>query len=128
MNRPIVLGLLLVIATLALYAPVTHYPFTNLDDDYYIIRNQHIQMGLGWGTVKWALTSYDADNWHPLTWISHALDVQVFQLNPHGHHDTNLMLHVLNVALLFWVLLRATGYIWAQLHGGRAICTTPDQC
>jgi protein O-mannosyl-transferase len=110
-KRPVVLGLFLVLATLTLYWPVSHYPFTNLDDDYYITRNAHVKMGLGWDTVEWAFASYEAFNWHPLTWISHAIDFQIFQLNPHGHHDTNLVLHVLNIVLLFWVLQRATGYV-----------------
>ena len=61
--------------------------------------------------MNWAFTSFDAANWHPLTWLSHALDCQMFASMPAGHHDINLLLHVINVLLLFWVLLRATGYI-----------------
>ncbi len=64
-----------------------------------------------WETVAWAFTSYDALNWHPLTWLSHALDVQMFGLDPAGHHDVNLLLHVANVVLLFLVLQSATGYL-----------------
>ncbi|MGB8771540.1 MAG: hypothetical protein WCC92_18145, partial [Candidatus Korobacteraceae bacterium] len=95
--------------TIALYYPVSHDPFVNYDDDAYVTANAHVQSGLNWETVKWAFTTYDFVNWHPLTWISHALDYQMFQLDPSGHHETNLVLHVLNVLLLFWVLLRATG-------------------
>jgi tetratricopeptide (TPR) repeat protein len=69
-----------------------------------------VKAGLTGETVAWAFTTYDAANWHPLTWFSHALDYQLFQLDPAGHHDTNLLLHALNVALLFWVLWQATGY------------------
>ena len=104
------LGLLLVVATLVLYWPVSHHPFLNYDDDIYVVYNPHVHAGLQWATVVWAFTSFDASNWHPLTWLSHALDYQLFQLNPAGHHDVNLFLHVVNVWLLFWVLLRATGY------------------
>ena len=99
------------VATLALYYPVSNHPFLNYDDDLYVVYNPHVHAGLHWATVAWAFTSFDASNWHPLTWLSHALDYQLFQLNPAGHHDVNLLLHVLNVLLLFWVLQRATGFV-----------------
>jgi tetratricopeptide (TPR) repeat protein len=109
-SQRLILGLLLVLGTLALYYPVSSHPFLNYDDDLYIVYNPHVHAGLQWATARWAFTSFDASNWHPLTWLSHALDYQFFQLNPAGHHDTNLLLHVLNVLLLFWVLQQATGY------------------
>src|ERR1022692_2003968 len=109
-RRTWVLGLLLAAATLALYYPVHHHPFVNYDDSIYVTENPHVQSGLDWDTVKWAFTTYDAGNWHPLTWLSHTLDCQLFELNPAGHHDINLLLHVLNVLLLFWVLQQATGF------------------
>jgi tetratricopeptide (TPR) repeat protein len=108
-RRNLVLGLLLVIATLALYNPVTHHPFVNFDDDRYVTDNTHVRSGLHWETVKWAFTSFDEANWHPLTWLSHALDWQLFGQNPAGHHYINVLLHALNAVLLFWVLWRATG-------------------
>ncbi len=104
------LALLLIVATVALYHSVKHYPFVTFDDPDYITRNFQIQTGLDWGTVQWAFTSFYASNWHPLTWLSHALDCQLFHLDPSGHHDTNVLFHALNAALLFWVLWRATGY------------------
>ena len=106
----LLLILLVVVATVALYFPVNHHPFVNYDDDVYVTDNVHVKAGLTGETVAWAFTTYDAANWHPLTWFSHALDYQLFQLDPAGHHDTNLLLHALNVALLFWVLWQATGY------------------
>ncbi|MGA2902757.1 MAG: hypothetical protein ABSD98_02930 [Candidatus Korobacteraceae bacterium] len=109
-NRPVVLSLLLVIATLALYYPVHRYPFINYDDRDYVYGNPQIESGLNWATVKWAFTAPHAANWHPLTWLSHALDCQVFGLNPAGPHDVNVLFHALNAVLLFWVLLRATGF------------------
>ena len=109
-KRAILLGFLLAAATVALYFPVSGHPFANYDDDVYITYNARVQSGLHWDTVRWAFTSFDASNWHPLTWLSHALDCQLFQLNPSGHHDTNLLLHALNTVLLFWVLLQATGF------------------
>ena len=104
------LAFLLVGATVALYSPVNHHPFINYDDDGYVTDNVHVRTGLSGDTIAWAFTTYDEANWHPLTWLSHALDYQLFELDPAGHHDVNLLLHALNVALLFWVLWRATGY------------------
>jgi len=109
-KQTLFLGLLLAAATLALYYPVCHHPFLNYDDDRYVVYNPHVQSGLHWGTLTWAFTSFDASNWHPLTWLSHALDCQMFGPSPRGHHVTSLLLHVINVVLLFWVLWRATGY------------------
>jgi len=100
----------IVIATVALYYPVSSHPFLNYDDDIYVLRNPQVQAGLSWETVKWAFTSLYASNWHPLTWLSHALDYQMFNLDAGRHHETNLLLHVINVILLFWVLWRTTGY------------------
>ena len=109
-NRTLLLALLLAVATLAVYYPVKHFSFLNYDDDLYVTENVHVQSGLDWDTVQWAFTTRAAYNWHPLTWLSHALDFQLFGLNPAGPHVVNLLLHTLNVLLLFWVLLRATGF------------------
>ena len=109
-RQSIVLALLLVVVTLALYYPIRHLPFINYDDDLYVTENVTVQSGFSWDTVQWAFTTYHASNWHPLTWLSHALDFQLFGLDPAGPHLINLLLHVLNVVLLFWVLLRATGF------------------
>ena len=108
-KRNVVLGLLLVVITLAIYNPLARHPFVNYDDDRYVTDNAHVRAGLHWETVKWAFRSYEEANWHPLTWISHAVDCQVFGLNPAGHHYVNLLLHACNVVLLFLVLLWATG-------------------
>jgi len=108
-KRTLVLGLVLVVATAVLYYPAIHHPFVNYVDDGDVTENVHVQAGLNWDTVEWAFTTYDQANWHPLTWLSHALDCQLFELDPAGHHATNVLLHALNVALLFWILLRATG-------------------
>ena len=105
-KQTLLLGLLLVAATVALYSRVNHFPFVNYDDGEYITNNIHVQTGLDWDTVRWAFTTYAAANWHPLTWLSHALDCQLFDLSPGGPHDVNLLLHVLNVLLLFLLLQR----------------------
>ncbi len=101
------LCLVLVAATVTVYFPVSQYPFISLNDGEYVTHNVHIKQ-LNWELVKWSLTSYYAANWHPLTWLSHALDWQLFSLDSGLHHDSNLLLHVLNALLLFWILWRAT--------------------
>ena len=106
-----VLALLLIVATIAIYFPVTHHPFVNYDDSVYVLDNTHIKSGLDLETISWAFTTFYQANWHPLTWLSHAADVQLFHLEPGGHHDVNLLLHVVNAMLLFWVLRRATGQV-----------------
>lgn len=112
-KRNVVLCLLLIVATLALYNPVNRNPFINCDDDRYITENPYIQGGLNWATVKWALTSTQQGGfWHPLTWLSHALDIQLFRLNPAGHHFVSLLIHSLNLALLFLLLASATRRMW----------------
>jgi tetratricopeptide (TPR) repeat protein len=110
-KRFLLLGFLLAAATVAVYFPVGQHPFLNLDDNQYVTANPHVLGGLSWETVSWAFTSYYSFNWHPLTWLSHAFDVEMFGLDPAGPHLVNLALHVLNVLLLFWVLVRATGSI-----------------
>jgi Flp pilus assembly protein TadD len=114
-KRTVVLCLLLVAATLAVYNPVSRNAFVNFDDDHYITGNPHVLAGLKWGTVKWAFTNYYEANWHPLTWLSHALDAQLFGLNPVGHHYMNVVLHALNAVLLFLLLQSATGSTWRSL-------------
>jgi len=109
-QQKVVLGLLLVVATLALYNPVARNNFLGYDDDRYVTDNAQVRAGLHWSTVKWAFTSLDQANWHPVTWLSHALDCQIFQLNPVGHHYTNVLLHAANALLLFLILQWFTGY------------------
>lgn len=103
--------LLLALVTLALYNPVTHHPFVNYDDDRYVTENAHVRQALTPGVVAWALTSTEQANWHPLTWMSHALDVSLFRLNPAGHHFTSVLLHTANVILLFLLLMWSTNRI-----------------
>src|SRR5579872_1108846 len=114
-KRNLVLSLLLVLATLALYNPVRRHPFVNYDDDRYVTDNTHVRAGMSWPTIQWAFTTFDEANWHPLTWLSHALDCQVFGMKPAGPHYVNLLLHALNVVLLFWVLREATASILPSL-------------
>lgn len=101
--------LLLLSATFAIYSPVREHAFVNYDDVYYVGQNAHIQAGLNWQSVRWALTTGTQGNWHPLTWISHMIDWRLFGPDPAGHHLMSLWLHILSVGLLAWLLTSVTG-------------------
>jgi protein O-mannosyl-transferase len=105
----LLLSLLLALATLGVYSPVLRNGFISYDDDRYVTDNPQVQAGLKWTTVSWAFTTFEQANWHPLSWISHALDWQIFRLNPSGHHFTSLIFHCVNVLLLFQILCWFTG-------------------
>ena len=99
----------LIAAIVFVYAPVWHHDFTNYDDPDYVTNNPHVTAGITWRGVVWALTTgYDA-NWHPLTWLSHMLDVQLYGLHGGPHHVTNVLFHIANTLLLFGLLRRMTG-------------------
>jgi tetratricopeptide (TPR) repeat protein len=98
--------------TLAAFYPALRCGFVYYDDPAYVYENPHLRDGLSWAAVKWAFTAMHASNWHPLTWLSHALDCELFGLNPAGHHATNLVLHTTNVLLLFAALRCLTGAFW----------------
>jgi len=108
-SRQIILCLLLAAVVLAVYWPVTGYDFIELDDNLYVIENQHIQKGLTYKGIAWAMTTLDATNWHPLTWLSLMTDYELYGLNAAGYHGTSLFLHILNVLFLFLLLRRMTG-------------------
>ena len=101
--------LLLAITTAMVYSGVFSGEFVNYDDDVYVSANIHVRQGLSLEGVKWAFTALYASNWHPLTWLSHMLDVQLFGLNPAGHHFTSWLFHVFAALLLFGFLRYATG-------------------
>lgn len=113
--RTLVFSLLLIAVVLVAYNPVVHNGFVNYDDFGYITGNAHLREGLTWGTVKWAFTTYEEANWHPLTWLSHALDFKLFGLNAAGHHYVNVLLHAVNAVLIFLLLQYATGFRWRSL-------------
>src|SRR5437870_127235 len=104
--RTLLICALLSAATLATYWPVVHYKFINFDDLGYIIQNPHVRSGFSWQNVAWAFTTGYGSNWHPVTWLSHMLDGQLFRLNAGGHHLVNLLFHTANTVLLFLVLRR----------------------
>ncbi len=108
----LVICLLLIVATIAVFWQVYNHDFVNYDDNLYVTENRHVQAGLTWEGIIWAFTTTHASNWHPLTWLSHMLDCQLFGLNAGGHHLTNLLFHIANTLLLFLVFNRMTGAIW----------------
>jgi tetratricopeptide (TPR) repeat protein len=101
--------LILVGAVLLAYASVLSAEFVNYDDQAYVTENRRVSGGLRAGNVAWALTAFEAGNWHPLTWISHMADCEAYALRPRGHHATNLALHALASVLAFLVTRRLTG-------------------
>jgi len=113
LKQPAIVGcLVLAVLTLALYSPVRKHSFINFDDQSYVVKNVHVRAGLTWSTFTWSLTSIEESNWHPLTWLSHALDWELYGLNAGGHHFTNVLLHACNVLLLFLLLSWFTGNAW----------------
>ena len=111
-TSPWLLALLLIVITVFSYWPTFSNGFVNYDDSGYVTLNQHIQPGLTFANILWAFHSTQMANWHPLTWISHMADVQLFGLHPGGHHASSLFLHAINAALLFFLLRSATGFLW----------------
>ncbi|HET7784868.1 MAG TPA: tetratricopeptide repeat protein [Myxococcales bacterium] len=106
----------LVLGTLALYARVGGYDFIWFDDNRYVVENRQVLSGLTLEGMRWAFTATHASNWHPLTWLSHMLDVQIFGLDAGAHHLVNAALHAVNAALVYAVVRRLTGL------RGRSLC------
>ncbi len=110
--RNVLICLCLAGAITFVYWPVRHFQFTNWDDPNFVTANAHVQRGLTLEGLKWAFTTQQTDYWHPLTWLSHMLDCQLFGLNAGAHHLVNVVLHILNTLLLFSVLRRMTQAPW----------------
>jgi tetratricopeptide (TPR) repeat protein len=109
---PLLIGMALVILPLLIYWQGQNFEFVNLDDPLYITENPAVQRGLTKEGVIWAFAFNDVSYWHPLTWLSHMLDCQIYGLNPKGHHFTNVLFHVASTLLLFLTLRRMTGALW----------------
>ena len=106
------ISLFLILAIVGIYLQVGNFDFVNWDDGLYLTENAHVQKGLSVEGVIWAFTTSHAGNWHPLTWLSHMLDFELYGLNPAGHHYTNIAFHIANTLLLFFILSRMTGALW----------------
>jgi len=108
----IAISIALVAVTLAVYIQVINHQFLFLDDNFYVTGNQHLQGGITTRNILWAITSFDEFNWHPVTWLSHMADVQIYGMNPGGHHLTSVIIHIVSSVLLLFLLFRVTGSIW----------------
>lgn len=108
----LVLGLVLTLAVLVVYGQVRDHAFITYDDYEYVVENPHVRYGLNREGILWAFTSVHASNWHPLTWLSHMLDCELYGLNPSGHHLNNVLFHIANTLFLFLLLRRMTGALW----------------
>jgi Flp pilus assembly protein TadD len=111
-NTNIKIALLLIVATLIVFARAGGFEFLQYDDNLYIGDNRIVQEGLSWDSAAWAFTTLSAANWHPLTWLSFLLDVRLFGPQPGALHLVNVLLHAFNAALLFLLLQRMTGSRW----------------
>ncbi|ACH38134.1 TPR domain protein [Citrifermentans bemidjiense Bem] len=111
-NKKILLAFILVVVTLAVFAKTAGNDFINFDDPGYVTKNPVVQQGLSAAGISWAFTATAMSNWHPLTWLSHMLDVQLFGLHPAGHHLMNVVIHAAAALLLFLFLVRTVGGVW----------------
>jgi len=109
----------------AVFGRVLGHQFLHFDDNEYIYDNPHVRTGLTLANVGWAMTAYHSNNWHPLTWISHMLDVTLFGLAPGPHHLMNVALHAVNAVLLFALLVRLTGARWRSAFVAAAFAVHP---
>ena len=111
--RPeLMMALVLVCLTLAVYVQVKDFDFCNYDDHQYVYQNPWVSSGFSARGIAWAFTAFHAGNWHPLTWLSHMADSQLYGMSAGNHHLTSVILHVLNTLLLFAAFCRMTGMRW----------------
>lgn len=95
----------LIILTLLIYWQVIYHDFINLDTPHYILFSEHVHNGLTFAGIKWAFCTFHMSNWHPVTWLSHMLDVELFGVDPGMHHAVNVLIHTVNVLLLYYLML-----------------------
>ncbi|HQU85514.1 MAG TPA: tetratricopeptide repeat protein [Pyrinomonadaceae bacterium] len=111
-NRQLIVYSMLFVLVMVIYFQAIGFKFINLDDNLYIFNNLIALSGLNKASVKWAFTEFYAANWHPITWISHFIDVELYGQNPGGHHATNIVFHLLNSILAFTVFKKMTKSFW----------------
>lgn len=112
--KVILTGLVLAAITLALYWPVQQFAFVAYDDTAYVTENRIVQEGLTTDGLRWAFSAFEVANWHPLAWLSHMLDAELYGLNAGGHHWTSACIHATATLVLFAALQLMTGAIWAS--------------
>jgi len=108
----ILVSFFLIAATFIVFRNTLAFEFVNFDDNIYVTENTQVKAGLTSKSIIWAFTSIHAGYWIPLVWISYMLDIELFGLNSHGFHFVNLLFHLVNTVLLFWVFRRMTGALW----------------
>ena len=108
----LMVSLFLILAIIVAYGQMSSLDFVNYDDQEYVTENGHVQEGLTVKGLIWAFKTFHSANWHPLTWLSHMLDCELYGLDPMGHHWTNLQFHMANTLLLFFILQLMTGELW----------------
>lgn len=114
LKRDTIICGLLMVAILVLYWQVINHEFVNYDDDLYITENLYVQKGITWEGIKWAFSFNDVVYLHPLSWLSHMLDVQLFGMAPGRHHLTSVLFHIANTILLFLLFNRMTNSAWCS--------------
>jgi len=125
-NHKILLAcLFLTLVVIGVFEPIRYNDFVQSDDATYITDNPHVTGGINRQSIIWAFTTFHMGHWHPLTWLSHMLDCRLFGLNPLGHHLHNLLLHLINTLLLFFVLQRFTGAFWRSAFVAAAFALHP---
>ena len=146
MSRVRLIALLLAMLTLAVYLPVVRNGFILYDDGDYVTQNKMVQEGLTVEGIKWAFTTFNSANWHPLTWLSHMTDCELFGVNAAGSHFVNALFHAANTVLLFALLLiqmarreaepkttkttfaRCIGHVLAGGIGRSIVCAASAAC
>jgi Flp pilus assembly protein TadD len=122
-----ILSILLVLITLAIYWDVQTYEFINYDDNKFIVDNEHIKNGFSLDNLVYAFTDVNTGIWQPVTWLSHTLDCQLYKLNPMGHHWNNLIFHLANALLVFFILHRMTGALYRSFFVALLFAVHPIQ-
>jgi hypothetical protein len=118
-------SILLVVLTAGVFGRVAGFDFVAYDDDVYVYENPHVRTGLSLEGVRWAFTTLRSGHWHPLTWLSHMLDCELFGLSPGPHHLSSVFLHLLNALLLFGLLHRLTGAFWRSAFAAALFAIHP---
>jgi len=112
LRADLIICLFLVLITLTCYWQIKNHDFINYDDDVYVTENHNVQNGLTFESLSWAFTTNHGSNWHPLTWVSHMLDIELFGEKAGRHHLVNVLFHTANSLLLFFIIRRMTGAVW----------------
>jgi len=133
-RRPATISVILAAITFAVFSPALLADFVNYDDADYASANRHVQSGLSWENIRWAFTTGHASNWHPVTWLSHMLDCQLFGTGPKAMHGMNIGFHALNAVLLFvilpgtrFTLNRSLGFPSARMCSARSSCSSHSE-